>query len=98
MEGRRREMWRMLAELVEPARLESGGMYVPASRNDLMLPMRSREEAEGDRRMMGSGRRPGFLGSETRAGLEAIFAAAVVAAGPARLRFLPMKVSAVLRM
>ncbi len=92
-------MCKMLAELVEPARLESGGMYVPASRNDLMLPMRRREEAEGDRSMMGSGgRRPGFFGSETRAGLEAIFAAAVVAAGPGRLRFLPRKVSAVLRM
>ena len=31
-----------------------------------MLLMRRREEAEGDRRMMGSGRRPGFLSRETR--------------------------------
>ena len=31
-----------------------------------MLDMRSREEADGERRMIGSGRRVGFLGRETR--------------------------------
>lgn len=50
----------------EPARLESGGIYVPDSRKDLMLLMRSREEAEGESKMMGSGRRPGFLSLEAR--------------------------------
>lgn len=41
---------------VEPALALSAGMKWPPSRNDLMLDMRRREEAEGDRRMMGSGR------------------------------------------
>ena len=41
-------------------------MYVPDSRKDLMLLMRKREEAEGERRIMGSGRRPGFLSLEAR--------------------------------
>lgn len=31
-----------------------------------MLDMRSREEADGERRMIGSGRREGFLGRDTR--------------------------------
>ena len=56
----------MLAVAEEPARFESGGMYVPDSRKDLMLLIRSREEAEGERRMMGSGRRPGFLSLAAR--------------------------------
>ncbi len=56
----------MFAVAEEPARFESGGMYVPDSRKDLMLLMRSREEAEGESRMMGSGRRPGFLSLEAR--------------------------------
>ena len=56
----------MLAVAEEPARFESGGMYVPDSRKDLMLLMRRREEAEGESRIMGSGRRPGFLSLEAR--------------------------------
>lgn len=56
----------MLAVAEEPARFESGGMYVPDSRKDLMLLMRSSEEAEGESRMMGSGRRPGFLSLDAR--------------------------------
>lgn len=56
----------MLAVAEEPARFESGGMYVPDSRKDLILLMRSREEADGESRMMGSGRRPGFLSLEAR--------------------------------
>ena len=31
-----------------------------------MFDMRRREDAEGERRMMGSGRRPGFLSREAR--------------------------------
>lgn len=38
---------------VEP--LASGGMNLPSSRNDRALDMRSRDEADGERRMMGSG-------------------------------------------
>ena len=71
----------MLALADEPARFESGGMYVPDSRKDLMLLIRNREEAEGESRMIGSGRRPGFLS------LEAIDVA-VVAAGAAAVGFL----------
>ena len=40
-----------------------------------MLLIRSRDDAEGERRMIGSGRRPGFLERLTRAGLAVIFAA-----------------------
>ena len=54
----------MLAVAEEPARFESGGIYVPDSRKDLMLLMRNREEAEGESKMIGSGRRPGFLSLE----------------------------------
>lgn len=46
----------------------SGGMNTPSWRKDLMFDMRMREEAEGERRMIGSGRReeegpgrPGFF-------------------------------------
>jgi hypothetical protein len=56
----------MLAVADEPARVESAGMYVPDSRKDLILLMRRREDAEGERRMIGSGRRPGFLSREAR--------------------------------
>jgi hypothetical protein len=38
---------------------ESAGVKRPLSRNDLILDIRSREEAEGERRMIGSGRRTG---------------------------------------
>lgn len=34
----------------------SGGTKMPSCRKDLMFDMRMRDEAEGDRRMMGSGR------------------------------------------
>lgn len=61
MVGSRREMCRML--VVE---FGAGGWYWPDSRKGLMFDMRRREEAEGDRRMMGSGRREDFLGWEGR--------------------------------
>lgn len=38
---------------VEP--LASGGMNLPSSRKDLALVMRRRDEADGERRMIGSG-------------------------------------------
>lgn len=50
----------MLAPVLELADSEFGGTYWPFSRNDLMFVMRRREEADGERRMIGSGRR-GFL-------------------------------------
>ena len=49
----------------EPARALSGGMYVPLSRNDLMFDMRKSEEAEGESKIIGSGRRLGFFGRLT---------------------------------
>lgn len=66
IEGRCRVTWRILALEEEPARLESVGMYVPDSRKDFMLDMRRREEAEGETRTMGSGRRLTFLSREAR--------------------------------
>ena len=56
IEGSRRETCKMLALAEEPARFESGGMLL----------MRRREEAEGESRIMGSGRRPDFLSLEAR--------------------------------
>lgn len=56
---------------VEPALALSAGTNWPPSRNDLMLDMRRREEAEGDRRMMGSGRL--LFGLSASDGLEEIF-------------------------
>lgn len=47
----------MLAPVLEVAAGESEGMNRLPSRNDLILVMRRREEADGERRMMGSGRR-----------------------------------------
>jgi len=48
--------------------LESAGVKTPCSRNCLMLDMRRREEADGERRIIGSSRRvEGFLRLETRA-------------------------------
>ncbi len=81
----------------DPAKALSGGMYVPLSRNDLMLDMRRRDEAEGERRMIGSGRRDGFLGRETRDELPAATDAGIAGVedgwlGRGRLR--PRKTSA----
>jgi hypothetical protein len=52
----------MEAEELDVELEDSGGMYVPFSRKDLIFAMRSSEEAEGERRIMGSGRRTGALG------------------------------------
>lgn len=71
----------MLAVAEEPARFESGGMYVPDSRKDLMLLIRSREEADGESRMMGSGRRPGFLSLEARDAVVVVVVAGAAADG-----------------
>ena len=61
-----------------------------------MLLMRRRDDAEGERRMIGSGRRPDFLGRFTRAGLAVTFVVAE-AWCPGRCRLRLKKTSAVLR-
>lgn len=76
---------------------------MPASRKDLMFDMRRSEEAEGESRIIGSGRRPPFLGRETSEDvLEAVedggAALGAEGLGPGRGRFRPRKISAVLRM
>jgi hypothetical protein len=68
IEDRVREMCRMVADDEEPASVLSAGMNVPDSRNDLILLMRKRDEADGESRMIGSGRRPDFLGNTARLG------------------------------
>lgn len=66
MEGISRRIWIMLAEVVSAA---LGGTNMPSSRNVLMLEVRRREEADGERRMMGWTFWCGFLVIfETRAG------------------------------
>lgn len=54
MVGSRRFSWIMLA--IEELS-ELGGWKTPSVRNDLMLLRRRREDAEGESRIMGSGRR-----------------------------------------
>ena len=55
---------------------ESVGTYVPPSRNALMFDIRSSDDADGDRRMMGSGRFATALGLCASVGLLGRFAAA----------------------
>ena len=45
---------------IDEDELVSGGVYRPPSRKALALDMRSSAEAEGESRIMGSGRRAGF--------------------------------------
>lgn len=104
-----RVMWRML-DGVEVARVGwSGGTNTPSWRKDLMFDMRIREEAEGERRMMGSGRReddgpgrPDFLGTgrpADGAGTPGGLLPGLTPGGywPVRERLRPRKASAVLR-
>lgn len=69
-------MCRMEAEELDVELEESGGMYTPLSMKDLIFDIRRREDAEGESRMMGSGRRAGAFGLWGRVGLFARFAAA----------------------
>jgi hypothetical protein len=87
-----RLMCSMLAPALELAATESAGTNSPPSRKDLMLDMRSRDDAEGDRRMMGSGRR-GFW-CEARAGFEEML---FVEDGGAEEGFFDMRGAASLR-
>jgi len=76
IEGRVRVMCRMEAEELDVELEESGGIYTPPSMKDLMFDIRRREDAEGERRMMGSGRRAGAFGLWGKVGLFARFTAA----------------------
>lgn len=62
MEGSRRDICKMDADELDVELDDSAGMYIPLSRKDLMFDIRRSDEAEGDKRMIGSGRRTGALG------------------------------------
>lgn len=59
MEVSKRDMFRRVAELLEVEIEDSGGANSPSSRKVLIFDMRRRDEADGDSRIMGSGRREG---------------------------------------
>ena len=62
MEVIRRCVCRSVEEELDDALTDSGGTYIPFSRNALMFDNRRREGADGERRMIGSGRRTGAFG------------------------------------
>lgn len=68
MVGMERMMCRSVAEEEDVKLEDSGGTYRPPSRKDLIFDMRSNEEAEGERRIMGSGLLVGTLGWVARVG------------------------------
>ena len=70
IEGSMRDTCRI--EVDADAEVLSGGMYVPSNKKDLMFDIRSVEEADGESRIMGSGRLPGLVG----------FAFGIIAAPP----------------
>jgi hypothetical protein len=76
IEGKIRSICRIEAEELDPELDESAGIYVPLSRKDLMFDIRRREDAEGDRRIIGSGLRTGALGLWANVVLFARFVAA----------------------
>ena len=88
MLGKIRVMWSRFAD-----EALSAGEYVPESRKVLILLSRNRDEADGDRSMIGSGLRPAFLGRLTSAGLEDMLAA-VEDCWPVRGRLRPRNISA----
>jgi hypothetical protein len=91
IDGRTREICKMDADDVDVDTDESGGIYMPDSRKDLMFDMRRSEDADGESKMMGSGRRGAALGFMESAGLLAILDAAGCC------DFLAMKGIAILR-
>lgn len=81
IEGMSLITWSIDAESLEvDAADESVGTYVPPSRNALIFDIRSSDDADGDRRMMGSGRLEAALGLCANVGLLGRFAAAACAA------------------
>ena len=81
----------------EPAALLSAGIKTPDSRKDLMLLIRNNDDAEGERRMMGSIRRPGFLRLDTSAIDEDKAADGAAMGPPVRALVRPRKTSACFR-
>jgi len=75
MELMMREMCRMEREVVSVEWTGwFGGTYVPDERKDFMLERRRREDAEGERRIIGSRRRPEVEeGAEGLEGIEGVF-------------------------
>lgn len=71
---------RSVEEELEDALTDSGGTYMPFSRKALMFDKRRREEADGESRMIGSGRLTGALGLCARVVLFVDAAAAACAA------------------
>lgn len=59
--GINRWTWRIDAVELEVDTDDSGAVYIPPSRNDLILDIRKSDDAEGESKMMGSGRRFGAL-------------------------------------
>ncbi len=78
MDGKVREMWRIEAEELDVEIEDSGGIYIPVSRKDLMFDMRSREDADGDKSIIGSGLLAGAFRFTAKAGLLAMFEADVL--------------------
>jgi hypothetical protein len=64
IEGMTRVRWRRLEDVSELL----GGRKTPVSRNDLIFDIRSKEDAEGERRIIGSRRRVGFFWREETRG------------------------------
>lgn len=69
-----------------PVEVDEGGVKWPSSRKDLMLLRRSSEEAEGERRMIGSGRREEGFDLGRRAGVLFRAGGIVVVPGPVAAR------------
>lgn len=61
IEGMKREICKIEAEELDVELAESAGINAPPSRNDLMFDMRRIDDADGERSMIGSGRRAGVL-------------------------------------
>ncbi len=74
IEGNNREIFKIEAEELDVALEDSAGTYTPPSRKDLIFDMRRSEDADGERSIIGSGRRAGALGLCERGALT--FAAA----------------------
>ena len=81
----------------EPAVLLSAGVKMPLSRNDLILLIRNNDDADGERRIMGSIRRLGFLRLETSAIDEVKAADGAVVGPPGRVLLRPRNTSACFR-
>jgi len=64
-----RDIFKTEADSLEVELDDSAGIYVPPSRKDLILVIRRSDDADGDRRIIGSGRRTGAFGLWANVGL-----------------------------